>query len=185
MRNTAPCDAPWYRGGVGRFFSFALLLVVSSWVEAQTLFAEVVGVTDGDTVTVLDETKTQEKLRVAGIDALEKKQPFGEKSKQSLSEIVYGKRVRIEWSKRDRYGRIVGQIFVSGACGVAPCPEIDAGLVQVRRGLAWHYKKYMGEQSSEDQVAYAQAEERAREGRIGLWSEPDPIPPWEWRHPRK
>lgn len=149
-------------------------------VSAETLLGRVVGVTDGDTVTVLDASQGEHKIRVAGIDAPEKKQPFGEKAKQSLASLVYGKPIRIEWTKRDRYGRIVGNVF---ACPADPCPKpVDAGLMQIRSGLAWHYKKYEKEQSQEDREAYARAETEARDRRIGLWSDPDPMPPWEWRH---
>ena len=152
-----------------------VLLVFGSPSQAETLLARVVGVTDGDTVTVLDAGNREEKIRVGGIDAPEKKQPFGEKSKQSLSGLVFGKDVRVEWKKRDRYGRIVGQVFVEPSA-------VDAGLFQVRAGLAWHYKKYEGEQSPEDRERYAKAEDDAKASKTGLWGEPDPVPPWEWRH---
>jgi len=143
----------------------------------------VVGITDGDTATVLDDAKREEKIRLAGIDTPEKKQPFGEKAKQSLSALIFGKPVRIEWEKRDRYGRVVGQVFVSEPCSGEPCPSpVDASLFQIRQGLAWHFKRYEKEQRPEDREAYAKAEEEARLSRIGLWSEPDPVPPWEWRH---
>ena len=71
-----------------------------------------VGVADGDTVTVLDADKVQHKIRLAGIDAPEKSQPFGNRSKQNLSDLVFGKYVRVDWDKRDRYGRIVGKVWV-------------------------------------------------------------------------
>lgn len=155
------------------FFGLALF-VFGSPGQAETLLARVVGVTDGDTVTVLDAGNREEKIRVGGIDAPEKKQAFGEKSKQSLSSLVFGKDVRIEWKKRDRYGRIVGQVFVD--------PSVDAGLAQLRSGLAWHYNKYENEQSPEDRLSYAQAEDEAKASKIGLWSDTAPIPPWEFRH---
>lgn len=151
-----------------------VLLVFGSPGQADTLLARVVGITDGDTVTVLDAGNREEKIRVGGIDAPEKKQHFGEKSKQSLSALIFGKDVRIEWKKRDRYGRIVGQVFVE--------PSVDAGLAQLRSGLAWHYKKYENEQSPEDRLAYAKAEDEARASKTGLWSDPYPVPPWEFRH---
>ncbi len=151
-----------------------VLLVFGSLCQADTLLARVVGVTDGDTVTVLDAGNREEKIRVGGIDAPEKRQAFGEKSKQSLASLVFGKDVRIEWKKRDRYGRIVGQVIVE--------PSVDAGLAQLRSGLAWHYKKYEGEQSPEDRLSYAKAEDEARASKTGLWSDTAPVPPWEFRH---
>ncbi|MFZ1548261.1 MAG: thermonuclease family protein, partial [Candidatus Nitrotoga sp.] len=111
-----------------------------------------------------------------GIDAPEKKQAFGQKSKEYLSSLVFNKLVTIDYSKQDKYGRTVGTILVDGT---------DANLQQVKAGLAWHYKKYQNEQSVEDRTIYAQAEEHARTEKKGLWIDPDPTPPWDWRHQRK
>lgn len=141
----------------------------------------VVGVSDGDTVTVLDESKTQHKVRLQGIDAPEKGQPFGQKAKERMSDLVYGKEVRVEGEKRDRYGRTVAKIWVTPA----DCPKcdktLDANLAMLTVGLAWHYKKYQNEQHPEDRGRYAFAEDEAKAKRAGLWSEPDPTPPWDWR----
>lgn len=155
-----------------RRLALLALLLVAIPVHAQTLYGRVVGVTDGDTVKVLDGSNQEHKIRLAGIDAPERKQPFGQKAKQHLSDLVYGKDVEVEWHKQDRYKRLVGKIFVRGR---------DANLEMVKAGLAWHYKKYQGEQSYEDRQAYARAEEDARIHRRGLWADPSPIPPWEWR----
>ncbi len=150
------------------------ILLSVSWLTASAdiLTGKVVGVTDGDTVTVLGAQNTQHKIRLAGIDAPEKAQPFGSVSKKSLSDLAYGQTVNVEWNKRDKYGRLVGKIIVGGE---------DANLEQVRRGLAWHYKEYAREQSTEDQSAYASAEDMARSSKSGLWAEPEPVPPWSWR----
>lgn len=134
------------------------------------------GVSDGDTVKVLDASNTQYKIRLMGIDAPEKKQAFGNKSKENLSDLVFNKQVTVEYSKQDKYGRTVGRILVNG---------VDANLEQVKAGLAWHYKQYQREQSVGDRAAYAQAEEQARSAHLGLWADPDPTPPWDWRHKRK
>ncbi|WP_363928372.1 thermonuclease family protein [Thiobacillus sp.] len=139
---------------------------------ADVLDGRVVGVTDGDTLTVIDAAKTEYKIRVAGIDAPEKAMPWGQKSKQALSDRVYGRDARVDWSKRDRYGRIVGKVIVDGK---------DAGLALVGEGLAWHYKKYENEQPLADRLEYARLENEARSMRRGLWSDPAPVPPWEWR----
>lgn len=143
-----------------------------SLASADVLDGRVVGVTDGDTVTVIDAAKTEYKIRVAGIDAPEKAMPWGQKSKQAMSDRVYGRDVRVDWSKRDRYGRIVGKVIVDGK---------DAGLALVGEGLAWHYKKYENEQPLADRLEYARLENEARAMRRGLWSDPAPVPPWEWR----
>ena len=99
----------------------ALLLVLSFGTHADTITGRVVGVADGDTVTVLDADKVQHKIRLAGIDAPEKAQAFGTRSKQNLSDLVFGKDVRVDWDKRDRYGRIVGKVWVQPSdCPTCP-----------------------------------------------------------------
>ena len=161
-----------------RFSPWALLLSLGLLAKAahgDTLYGFVVGLSDGDTVTVLDSSKAQHKVRLGGIDAPEKKQAFGERSRQSLSDLVFHKQVEVEFSKTDRYGRIVGKVLVS---------NVDAGLEQVKRGLAWHYKAYEREQSPADRVLYAQAELDARKAQRGLWQETMPTPPWDFRKSR-
>lgn len=145
----------------------------------------VVGVADGDTVTVLDADKTQQKVRVAGIDAPEKAQPFGQRAKERMSGLVFGKEVRLEGDKRDRYGRTVAKVWVSPPDCQRCSKTLDAGLAVLTSGLAWHYKKYQNEQSAEDRERYAFAENDARSKRAGLWSEADPVPPWDWRKSRR
>ena len=166
-----------------------LLLLACSPAVADTLMGRVVGVTDGDTVTVLDAANAQHKVRLAGIDAPEKGQPFGERSKENLSRLVFGRDVRVDWHKRDRYGRVVGTVWV--ASPDAPCRQrsdcaktLDAGMAQLTVGLAWHYKKYASEQEPQQRGEYAFAEEEARARRVGLWTDANPVPPWEWRHSR-
>lgn len=161
----------------------ASLLLASVAVSAETLSGTVVGVSDGDTITVLDASRAQYKIRVAGIDAPEKAQPFGQRSKESLSRLLYGKDVDVEWSKRDRYQRIVGKVAVADpSCRKSWCRKtLDAGLAQVSTGLAWWYRAYAREQSVEDRERYEFAEEEARARHVGLWSEGSPIPPWDWR----
>ena len=133
------------------------------------------GISDGDTVTVLDASKAQFKIRLQGIDAPEKKQAFGNKSKEVLFTWLFNNQVTVEYSKKDKYGRILGKILVDG---------IDANLEQIKSGMSWHYKKYQNEQSENDRKLYAQAEAEAREEKRGLWVDPDPVPPWEWRKAR-
>lgn len=153
-----------------------LMLLVSPAVLAGVLEGRVVAVTDGDTVKVLDAGRIQHVIRLAGIDAPEKKMPFGQTSKQSLSDLVYNKQVIVEGEKIDRYGRLVGKILVNGH---------DANLAQVRTGMAWHYKQYQREQSVPDRQIYSDAEEAAKLNRLGLWADFDPVAPWAWRSARK
>jgi endonuclease YncB( thermonuclease family) len=89
-----------------------------------------------------------------------------------LSEYVAGKDVLIDYDKRDRYKRILGKVLISGE---------DINLKQVEDGLAWHYKKYQREQTATDRELYSEAEIAARKAKRGLWRDPNPIPPWEWR----
>jgi endonuclease YncB( thermonuclease family) len=152
---------------------FYWLLAALATCNAATIEGRVVGIADGDTITVLDADKTQHKIRLAGIDAPEKKQPFGQRSKESLSELVFSKTVKVETDKRDKYGREVGKVMVG---------EMDANLAQVQRGMAWHYKAYEREQSVIDRKVYADAENEASAARRGLWADVAPVSPWEFRH---
>lgn len=144
-----------------------LAALLATNVYAESIQGRVVGVSDGDTVALLTPDKTQVKIRLAQIDAPEKNQAFGQASKQSLSDMIFGKDVRVEVETKDKYGRTVGQIIYNGK---------DINLEQIKRGMAWFYVKY-----GSDQI-YASSEAKAKAGRIGLWSEPGAIPPWEFRH---
>ena len=159
-----------------RLTGFILLLLTLSLVQAETLSGRVVRVTDGDTIVVLDADKVQHKIRLQGIDAPERGQAFGTKSKEHLSELVAGKTVVVDYNKYDRYQRILGKVLVNGE---------DVNLEQVEAGMAWHYKKYQGEQSSSDRIRYSDAELEARREKLGLWRDPNPIPPWEYRQAKR
>jgi len=113
----------------------------------------VVGIDDGDSITVLDADHRTHRIRLSGIDAPESGQAFGTKSHQNLSRLVFDKAVVIEASKRDRYNRIVGKVLVGGR---------DVCLEQIKAGMAWHYKYYQNEQTPEDRKRYADAENEAR-----------------------
>jgi endonuclease YncB( thermonuclease family) len=150
---------------------------------AHSLQVSVIGIADGDTITVLDSNQLQHRVRLAGIDAPEKQQAFGERSRQSLSTRVYRKDVRLEWSKEDKYGRWVARVLLDPPTGCEPscAAPVDVSLEQIRAGMAWHYKEYEREQSRPDREAYAQAELAARAAQAGLWADPNPVAPWEWR----
>jgi len=123
-------------------------------------------------VHVLDNAQERHKIRLAGIDAPERKQAFGKRSKEYLSGLVAGELVLVDWNKRDRYKRIVGKIIHQGR---------DINLKMVRASLAWWYRKYSGEQNPGDRVLYEAAEMDARGNRRGLWVDPRPVAPWDWR----
>lgn len=153
-----------------------LLALAFGFAHADTLKGYVVGVADGDTLTVLDANREQHKIRLSGIDAPEKAQAFGQRSKQSLATLAFNKNVTIEWAKRDRYGRIIGKILVDGG---------DINLEQVKTGMAWWYRDYAKEQPTIDRADYEQAEQQAKTRRLGLWIDRDPTPPWEWRRMKR
>lgn len=136
------------------------------------LRGKVIRIADGDTVTILDKNKESHKIRLAGIDAPERKQPYGKASKKYLSSMVGKKEVCVEWYKFDKYKRKIGNLFID---------DLDVNYEMVLAGYAWHYKKFQKEQSEEDQIRYAEIETKAKLAVIGLWSEPDPIAPWDWR----
>jgi len=160
-----------------RYFFAVFISLAAATAEAQTtLTGLVIGITDGDTITLLDDAKQQHKITLDGIDAPEKAQPFGNRAKQSLAILAFDRRVKANCPKTDRYGRQVCKVLVG---------SVDIGLEQVRRGMAWHFKPYENEQSAEDRVAYAAAEDEARAAGRGLWRDRMPVPPWDWRDGRR
>jgi endonuclease YncB( thermonuclease family) len=162
--------------GVPRWMTrLAMLIILASSFShlwAGTLAGRVVGVSDGDTITVLDGARQQHRIRLQGIDAPESKQAFGNVAKRGLSDLVFGQTVEVRFDKEDRYGRILGVVFLGGQ---------DMNLAMVSRGLAWHYKSYQRDQAPLDRQRYALAEDQARQAGIGLWRDPQPTPPWDFR----
>lgn len=137
---------------------------------AESLSGRVIGISDGDTLTVLEPNQSSRRIRLAQIDAPEKTQAFGESSKSSLSRLVFGQTVRIEVETQDRYGRTVGTVFLEG---------LDINLEQVKLGMAWVYRRYAHD------PLYLEAEATARTERKGLWKDPSPKAPWDYRHPER
>ncbi|PID47221.1 MAG: nuclease [Proteobacteria bacterium] len=160
----------------------ALATVLRYYNDYQTdrnncnLQGKVVKLADGDSIVVLDSDNVQHKVRLQGIDAPERNQPYGKTAKKFLSDRVFGKTVCVGWSKRDRYKRVVGTVWING---------VDVAYQLVKAGLAWHYKRYQDEQTLYDRVRYAEAQETAEEGHLGLWSDRKPTAPWEWRKGRR
>lgn len=153
-----------------------VLICLANIAWASTITGRVVGIADGDTITVLDASNTQYKIRLSGIDAPEKKQGFGTASKHSLSDLVFDKQVTIEWDKEDRYGRIIGKVILSG---------VDINLQQIKTGMAWFYRKYQNELTLDDRLNFLHAEEDAKKNGSGLWTQPNPTAPWEFRKARR
>jgi endonuclease YncB( thermonuclease family) len=128
----------------------------------------VVSVADGDTLSVLDEARRQTRVRLAEIDTPESGQSYGNRAKQTLSDLAFGKSVRVVKQDTDRYGRTVGRVYAG---------SIDVNAEMVRQGAAWVYRKYNRDPS------LLRLEQEAREARRGLWALPEVerTPPWEWR----
>ncbi|KON79398.1 thermonuclease family protein [Azoarcus sp. PA01] len=147
------------------------LLAVFALLSAPALGQDVVScrvvsIADGDTLICLTAAKEQIKVRLAEIDAPEKRQAFGERSKQSLAELCHKRQAQVRVVDRDRYGRTVGRVI---------CAGIDANIVQVRRGMAWVYDRY-----ARDPVL-PRLQANAKATRTGLWADAEPVAPWEWR----
>lgn len=148
----------------------AIGTVLAAWAALALgdMQAKVVGVQDGDTITVYSPGRPQTRVRLVEIDAPESAQPYGQRSKQVLSTMVFGRTVRIRSEGEDRYGRTLGRVYVG---------EVDVNAAMVRQGAAWVYRDYNKDPS------FPPLEARARRERRGLWAlQADQItPPWEWR----
>ena len=147
-----------------------LSLLFSLSIQAEIIEGKVVKIADGDTLTLLTPSNQQVKIRLAGIDTPEKKQPFGNKAKQALANLAFQKQALIEVEAKDRYGRTVGVVFVDGL-------NVNAELV--KQGMAWVYRKY-----TDDKRLYT-LESEAKQAKRGLWIDKNPIPPWELRRGRR
>jgi endonuclease YncB( thermonuclease family) len=126
---------------------------------------KVVGISDGDTLSIMHDGKAQ-KVRLVEVDAPESSQDFGQRSKQSLSDLCFGKKATVQDQGKDKYGRTLGRVS---------CAGVDANLEQVKRGMAWFYAQYGRD------PAIKAAEDQARADSSGLWAGNNPIPPWEFR----
>lgn len=167
------------------YFKLLILLIFSLSANAENLNCKVVGVSDGDTITCLTDKKEQLKIRLYQIDAPEKKQAFGNKSKQTLSSLIFNKNVRIETHKKDKYKRTLGSIYINIP---ALCPDkipndrcaecsktIDVNLEMIQLGMAWYYP------FAKKNSLYLEAQERAKANKKGLWTDKNPIAPWDFR----
>jgi len=152
-----------------RYLSLLLLLVTFPLSAETVHLGKVVRIVDGDTLVLLVDEK-QHKIRLSDIDTPERKQPFGTRAKEALSELAFGKQARVVEVTVDRYGRIIGRVYVG---------DTDVNRELVAQGFAWVYRKYS------DDAELLELEARAQEKQLGLWADPNPIPPWEWRRGRR
>lgn len=145
-----------------------IFLFTSCSCVAQ-LTGKVVGIADGDTFTLLTDEKEQLRIRLHGIDCPEKNQDFGQAAKKYLSDLIYNKTVSVKKMDVDRYGRTIGLVTLSDTV-------VNEKLLEA--GLAWHYKRY------DTNKEWASMEAKARELKLGLWSKPDAVAPWDYRSNR-
>ena len=173
MPSTVP-DQKWANNGrntkiqVARLIALSVSMALSFTALAieKAIQGHVVGITDGDTITLLVDNR-QMKVRLAEIDAPESKQAFGTRSRQSLADLCFQKTAVIEQTSKDRYGRVVGKVM---------CAGIDANAAQIQRGMAWVYEQYAKHTSP-----LRRLQEQAQSSKQGLWSDPSPVEPWKWR----
>ena len=144
-----------------------ILLLLFFTIPLFAISGQVIKISDGDTITILTQQREQVKVRLYGIDAPEKKQPYGQKSKQFLASLIAGQVVEVEPKGKDRYKRTLGIIRHKGQ---------DINAQMVLNGYAWAYVKYSR--------IYVNHERLAREKKRGLWQSSNPTPPWEWRKGR-
>lgn len=169
---------------MSRISIFMILTAIVSGGHAESFEGRIIHIADGDTVTLLTAQNESRRIRLANIDAPEKAQPYGQRSRRHLEELVQGQQAVADCPKTDRYGRLVCTVTV-----VPPdcreCRPRDVGLAQLEAGLAWWYRAYAREQAADDRVRYEAAEDQARAARSGLWREPEPQAPWTWRRERR
>lgn len=167
MADRGPCPGLRASLALAGLLALPLVFALASVVDGEYL-GRVVGITDGDTVTVLDGEHRQHKIRLADIDAPEKGQPFGTKARAELSGMVFGEEVTVRAATRDRYGREIASLYLGDQ-------RKSVNLQMVEKGMAWWYTQF-----SRD-TAFQAAEREAKSGKTGLWADPAPVPPWEWR----
>ncbi|MBX3652067.1 MAG: thermonuclease family protein [Burkholderiales bacterium] len=162
-----------------------MLWLAAPPAAAGTLEGRVIHVADGDTLTVLDSNRLTHKVRIAGIDAPERGQPFGRRAQETLAALAWNRQVLVSGKKIDRYWRRVGIVRVAPpGCDDCP-PAIDIGLSMLDAGLAWHYRAYEREQPAAERENYRRAESAARTAQLGLWADAAAMPPWDWRQVRR
>lgn len=134
--------------------------------DRKYVTGKVIRIADGDTFTMIFDNGFEVRVRLNGIDSPEKKQAFSNRAKQTLSDLIYNKKVKVYYESKDRYGRVLGDIYID---------NLNVNQEMVRRGMAWHFIRYS------DDETLAALEKEARKNSIGLWADPNPVAPWEFR----
>ena len=165
---------------VNRSFITGLLLLLSLAAQAEELEGEVVSIADGDTFTLLVDD-VQYRVRLSGIDTPERGQPYANAARNALSDLIFRRQVRVEGRKTDRYGRVIGRVWVQPRDCSRCAKTLDVSLALLTTGMAWWYRYYADEQPEEERGQYEFAEFEAKAKGAGLWRDENPVPPWEWR----
>ncbi|TVZ60045.1 endonuclease YncB(thermonuclease family) [Flavobacteriaceae bacterium MAR_2010_105] len=161
-------------------YKLHLLLFLLTWLcNGQTtvsgnttkITGKVISITDGDTFKLLLNDSTVQRIRIANIDCPEKKQPYSQRAKQFTSNAIFGKKVNVEVLNIDRYGRLIGIVVYDNA--------FNLNHELVKQGLAWHYVKYSND------TTLQRLEDNAKMTKLGLWQDPNAIPPWDWRNQKR
>lgn len=150
-----------------------LLMLISVTARAEIISGQVIGIVDGDTLVFVDVKNQQHMIRLAGIDAPEKEQNFGQRARTSLSAMSADQKATADCRKRGPNRHEICVVTVGGK---------DLGLEQVRAGMAWRYRQDIAQQTAQERANYQQAEFDAKIHRLGLWTGVNPTPPWDWRH---
>ncbi|WP_417558775.1 thermonuclease family protein [Mesoflavibacter zeaxanthinifaciens] len=149
----------------------SLTLISDKQIQEKEIHGKIVGITDGDTVKLLTVDKTIIKVRVANIDCPERKQPYSARAKQFTSNQIFEKQVKLEYLKKDRYGRYI--------CNIIYDDSLNLSKQLLKNGMAWHYVKYSNDESLQ------MLENEAKKNKEGLWQDPTAVPPWEWRSSKR
>ena len=149
------------------FLFLILFLSIATAASGQRFPVTVVGITDGDTFTVINRDKLQLKVRIIGIDAPEKKQAYGNKARQALSNLIFKQQIEIDVQYQEKWGRYAAKAYLADGR--------DVGLLMLQAGMAWHNVKF------DNMPAYAAAEKAARKAKKGLWADAHPVAPWDFR----
>jgi endonuclease YncB( thermonuclease family) len=157
---------------IGLFSTVQLTFAENVVKSTGTITGKVIGISDGDTITILNDKQEQIKIRLTGIDCPEKSQAFGNRAKKTLSDKVFSQNVKVETRDKDKYGRTLGIVKIG---------DEDINEFMIAQGVAWHYKKYANTQPIEEANRYAKAQEIASQNKRGLWIQENPTPPWEFR----
>lgn len=155
---------------LNKFSGLLLCLIISLSITSKTLTGKIVRVSDGDTVVLLDSNNKQHRIRLDGIDCPEKGQPYGKVATDFVKDLIAGKYVKVEWTQMDQYNRILGFVYIG---------DTNVNKELLKAGLAWHYKFF------NDDTELANLEKIAKQKKLNIWSQKNPIEPYQWRKTHK